>query len=84
MAPFSGWRWPSSALGLLLSRWIADSRFGAQLVAVRENEDAARALACDVLAVKLKAITVSVADGGGGVLYLQYFLYLDATIAYGV
>ncbi len=37
-----------------------------------------------VLAVKLKAITVSVADGGAGCLYLQYFLYLDATIAYGV
>ncbi len=73
------------AIGLLLSRWIASSRFGAQLVAVRENEDAARALGVDVLAVKLKAITVSGAlTAAAGCLYLQYFLYLDATIAYGV
>lgn len=73
------------AVGLLLSRWIAESRFGAQLVAVRENEDAARALGVDVLAVKLKAITVSGAlTAAAGCLYLQYFLYLDATIAYGV
>ncbi len=73
------------AAGLLISRAIADSRFGAQLVAVRENEDAARALGVDVLAVKLKAITVSGAlTAAAGCLYLQYFLYLDATIAYGV
>lgn len=73
------------AIGLLASRWIASSRFGAQLVAVRENEDAARALGVDVLAVKLKAITVSGAlTAAAGCLYLQYFLYLDATIAYGV
>ncbi|WP_029003105.1 branched-chain amino acid ABC transporter permease [Azorhizobium doebereinerae] len=73
------------AAGLVLCRWIMDSRFGAQLVAVRENEDAARALGVDVLAVKLKAITVSGAlTAAAGCLYLQYFLYLDANIAYGV
>jgi branched-chain amino acid transport system permease protein len=70
--------------GLLLTNAIARSRFGAQLVAVRENEDAAKALGVDVLAVKLKAITLS---GGltacAGCLYAQKFLYLDATIAYG-
>jgi branched-chain amino acid transport system permease protein len=69
---------------LLLTNAIARSRFGAQLVAVRENEDAAKALGVDVLAVKLKAITLS---GGltaaAGCLYAQKFLYLDATIAYG-
>ena len=32
---------------LLLTRWIQRSRFGAQLVAVRENEDAAKALGVD-------------------------------------
>lgn len=73
------------AAGLLLCRWIADSRFGAQLVAVRENEDAARALGVDVLKVKLKAITLSGAlTAAAGAFYLQYFLYLDANIAYGV
>jgi branched-chain amino acid transport system permease protein len=69
---------------LSLTNAIARSRFGAQLVAVRENEDAAKALGVDVLVVKLKAITLS---GGltaaAGCLYAQKFLYLDATIAYG-
>ncbi|SCZ10019.1 branched-chain amino acid ABC transporter permease [Microvirga guangxiensis] len=73
------------ALTLFLSQWIASSRFGAQLVAVRENEEAARALGVDVLAVKLRAITVSAAiTAAAGCLYLQYFLYIDANIAYGL
>ena len=71
-------------LVLLLCRWIERGRFGAQLVAVRENEDAARALGVDALATKLRAITLSGAiTAAGGCLYAQYFLYLDANIAYG-
>jgi len=71
-------------LGLLLTRWIQASRLGAQLNAVRENEDAARALGINVLAVKLKAITLSsaMAAAAGG-LYVQYFLYIDAPLVYG-
>jgi len=71
-------------LGLLLTRWIQVSRLGAQLVAVRENENAARALGIDVLAVKLKAIALSsaMAAAAGG-LYVQYFLYIDAPLVYG-
>ncbi|WP_376961597.1 branched-chain amino acid ABC transporter permease [Azospirillum sp. A26] len=69
---------------LLLTRWIQRSRFGAQLVAVRENEDAAKALGVNSLTVKLRAIALS---GGvtalSGCLYAQYFLYIDANIAYG-
>lgn len=73
------------AAGLVVSQAIANSRFGAQLVAVRENEEAARALGVDVLAVKLRAITVSAAlTAAAGCLYLQYFLYIDANIAYGL
>ncbi len=68
------------ALTLALSR----SRFGAHLVAVRENEEAARALGVDALAVKLKAITLSGAiTASAGCLYTQKFLYLDANLAYG-
>jgi branched-chain amino acid transport system permease protein len=71
-------------LVLLLTAWIERSRFGAQLVAVRENEDAARALGVDVLATKLRAITLSAAiTAAAGCLYAQNFLYLDANIAYG-
>ncbi|MCR0982395.1 branched-chain amino acid ABC transporter permease [Roseomonas populi] len=69
---------------LLLTAWIARGRFGARLVAVRENEDAARALGVDVLAVKLRAIALSGAvTAAAGCLYAQNFLYLDASIAYG-
>ncbi|WP_201864735.1 branched-chain amino acid ABC transporter permease [Microvirga soli] len=69
---------------LLLTRWIERSRFGAQLVAVRENEAAAKALGVDTLRVKLGAITVSGAvTAAAGGLYAQYFLYVDANIAYG-
>ncbi len=69
---------------LLITRALERSRLGAQLVAVRENENAARALGVDVLRVKLSAITLSAAiTGAAGGLYAQYFLYLDANIAYG-
>ncbi len=69
---------------LVLTRWLERSRLGAQLVAVRENESAARALGVDALSVKLSAITLSGAvTGAAGGLYAQYFLYLDANIAYG-
>jgi branched-chain amino acid transport system permease protein len=69
---------------LVLTRWIERSRFGAQLVAVRENEAAAKALGVDTLRVKLGAITVSGAvTAAAGCLYAQYFLYVDANIAYG-
>jgi branched-chain amino acid transport system permease protein len=72
------------AAALFITRWLTVSRFGAQLVAIRENEDAARALGVDTLGVKLKAITLSAGiTAAAGCLYTQKFLYLDATIAYG-
>jgi branched-chain amino acid transport system permease protein len=72
------------AIGLVLTRAIERSRFGAHLVAVRENEDAARALGVDPLRVKLLAITLSAGlTAASGGLYAQYFLFLDAGIAYG-
>lgn len=73
-----------TALGLAIAWWIENSRFGALLVAVRENEDAARALGVDVFRIKLAAIALSGALMGlGGAFYVQYFLYIDANIAYG-
>jgi branched-chain amino acid transport system permease protein len=72
------------AFVLVLTQRIAHSRFGAQLVAIRENEEAARALGVDALAVKLKAITLSgMVTSVAGCLYTQKFLYLDSSIAYG-
>lgn len=69
---------------LLATLRLSQSRFGAQLVAVRENEDAARALGVDAVQVKLKALALSAAvTAAAGALYTQKFLYLDANIAYG-
>lgn len=73
-------------LGLALgtTAWIERSRFGSELVAVREDEEAAEALGISAFAVKMKAIAVSSALGGlAGGFYMQYFLYIDPTIAFG-
>src|SRR5262252_9488284 len=71
-------------VSLILIRAIEDSRFGAYLIAVRENEDAAEALGVDTTAVKLGAMTISAAiTAAGGCFYAQYFLFIDASIAYG-
>jgi branched-chain amino acid transport system permease protein len=83
-APFY---WIALALvgvSLILIRAIEASRFGAYLIAVRENEDAAEALGVDTTAVKLGAMTMSAAiAAAGGCFYAQYFLFVDAGIAYG-
>jgi len=69
---------------LILTRMIERNRFGAWLVAIRENEDAARALGVNTLAVKLQAIGLSAAiTAAAGAFYAQYFLFVDSTIAYG-
>jgi branched-chain amino acid transport system permease protein len=71
-------------LSLFLVKVIENSRFGAYLVAVRENEEAAKALGVDVMLVKVGAMTLSAAiTAAGGCFYAQYFLFLDAAIAYG-
>jgi branched-chain amino acid transport system permease protein len=71
-------------LSLIVVRVIENSRFGAYLAAVRENEDAANALGVGVLTVKLAAMTISAAfTATAGCFYAQYFLFLDASIAYG-
>ncbi len=68
-----------------LAEWMRRSRFGAQLAAIRENEDSARALGIDVFAEKVKVMLISGAIGGvGGCFFAQYFLYIDPLIAFGV
>ena len=69
---------------LLVTAWLRHSRFGAWLQAVRDNEDAARALGVDPLRVKLGAIALSAAFmGAGGAFYVQVFQYIDPGIAFG-
>jgi len=72
------------SLSIVIVRVIENSRFGAYLVAVRENEDAAEAVGVDTTRVKLIAMIISAAiTAAGGCFYAQYFLFIDAAIAYG-
>jgi branched-chain amino acid transport system permease protein len=72
------------AVALVIARLLERSRFGAWLIAVRENEDAAMALGVDAFAVKLGAMVISAAiAAAAGCFYAQYFLFIDAGIGYG-
>ena len=72
------------AISLLIARLLERSRFGVWLIAVRENEDAAMALGVNATMVKLGAMILSAAiTAAAGCFYAQYFLFIDAGIAYG-
>jgi len=74
-----------TVLSIAVAVWLKRSRFGAQLAAIRENEDAARALGIDVFREKVKVLILSGAlCGMGGAFFAQYFLYIDPMIAFGV
>jgi len=83
----AGYLWVVLAMvvaALLVTWWLRNGRFGAYLQAVRDNEDAARAVGVDPFRVKLGAIGVSAAFmGAAGAFYVQVFQYIDAGIAYG-
>lgn len=71
-------------IALLITCWLKHSRFGAYLQAVRDNEDAARAVGVNPFKVKLGAIALSGAlMGTAGAFYVQVFQYIDPGIAYG-
>jgi branched-chain amino acid transport system permease protein len=73
-----------TATVMVLTALIKFSRFGAYLVAIRENEDAAEALGIDTYKIKVQAMAISGAFGGlAGVLYLQLWLFIDSTVVYG-
>lgn len=72
------------AAALLITWWLKHSRFGAYLQAVRDNEDAARAIGVNPFNVKLGAIGLSGGlMGAGGAFYVQVFQYIDPGIAFG-
>ena len=81
------WLWIALAcvgFAMALTRVIERGRFGAYLVAVRENEAAAAAAGVDPLRIKLEAIVISATlTALAGALYAQYFLFVDAAIAFG-
>ena len=73
-----------TVISLAVAWCIEHSRFGARLMAVRENEDAAEALGVNAFRHKLAAITISgMMAGAGGTFYVQMFFYVDPAIAFG-
>jgi branched-chain amino acid transport system permease protein len=69
---------------MLVTWWLQNSKFGAYLQAVRDNENAAQAIGVNPFRVKLGAIALSGAFmGWGGAFYLQVFQYIDPSIAFG-
>ncbi len=74
-----------TALSIAVALWLERSRFGARLIAIRENEDAAMALGIDTFRLKIQALMLSGGlCGAGGTFYAQKFLYIDPSIASGV
>jgi branched-chain amino acid transport system permease protein len=69
---------------MLVTWWLQNSRFGAYLQAVRDNEDAARAIGVNPFRLKLGAIGLSGAFMGlAGAFYVQVFQYIDPALAFG-
>ena len=72
-------------ISLAIALWLERSRFGAQLVAIRENEEAAEALGINTLKCKLYAIMIMGGMGGAaGTFYAQKYLYIDPPISYSI
>lgn len=69
---------------VMLTQWLARNRFGYQLVAVRENEEAAEALGVNTLSTKIKANVLSAAmTAVGGVFFVQYISYVGPRTVFG-
>lgn len=71
-------------IALLTTWWLKRSRLGAYMQAVRDNEEAARAVGVRPTHVKVWAIALSGAFmGAAGAVYVQIFQYIDPGIAFG-
>lgn len=68
----------------LVTYFISKSRLGFNLIAIRENEDAAQSLGVNTFRNKMMAIALSGAlTSIGGTFYAQYLLYIDPPTTFG-
>ncbi len=73
-----------TALAIIVTQWYNRRRYGYQLVAVRENEDAAEALGVNTLRIKIQATAISaLMTALGGTFYAQYFTYIGPKSVFG-
>jgi len=72
-------------LSILVVFLINNSKIGLYLAAIREDEDAAKALGVNLLKYKVYAITISAFFTAlGGTFYAQYLTYIDPTFTLSV
>ncbi len=63
---------------------LTKTKSGLYFVAIRENEDAAKALGINVFKYKMVALIASaMLTALAGTFYAQYYLYIDPSIAFG-
>lgn len=69
---------------LLLTKWIQEKKLGYYLLAIREDEDAAKALGINIQKYKIIAMALSsFTTALGGTFYAQYYYYIDPSLAFG-
>jgi branched-chain amino acid transport system permease protein len=67
------------------TRWLLRSRFGFELQAVRDDQDAAAAVGVDVMRTKLKGFLLSAAmTAFVGAIYVQFYMAIDPDTAFGL
>jgi branched-chain amino acid transport system permease protein len=70
---------------IFTSIYIENSRFGSNLIAIRENEQAATSLGVNAFQNKLRALLLSsFFTSLGGSLYAQYILFIDPTTSFSI
>jgi branched-chain amino acid transport system permease protein len=68
---------------ILLTWWIDNSRFGLQLLAIREDEGAAESLGIKTTRLKITAFALSaIAPSACGSLFATYLSFIDPTTAF--
>lgn len=68
---------------LLFTLWLDNSRFGLQLLAIREDEDAAEALGIKTTRLKIIAFCISaIAPAACGSLFASYLSFIDPPTAF--
>ncbi|MGZ5865183.1 MAG: branched-chain amino acid ABC transporter permease [Xanthobacteraceae bacterium] len=69
----------------LISRWILGSKFGLEMMAVRDDEVAAAAAGVAVFRTKIIGFIVSaMMTAVAGTLYMQYYMAIDPEAAFGL
>jgi branched-chain amino acid transport system permease protein len=75
----------AAVLTLAVTWFILRSRFGYGLIAIRENEEAARVLGVNTTYYKVAAFTISAAlTGLAGGIYAQWFSFINQEGVFGI